>query len=265
MPARRLVAVLCYLVTLLGFVVALSAPASAAPPLQWGKRHTIDPLRGGLVSVSCTSAQFCLAGGGNGDVMRWDGRSWRRQAVLDQHNAGIGDITCVSSSFCAAAVDSREGAYRPATFDGTRWTIAPDSVEGVGRRGNLLPVCDHVHARRQFRPLPAVERQALDARAQAGCTRSGRCKGGVHVGSVVRSGRFRRTGVPLRRIVLALDRQRTARPAVGPAVPDPALVSRHRLRRPVDALPQRHMDQARGDRQGRDRVVLHVDRVLPEH
>jgi hypothetical protein len=132
--ARRVVAVLSSLATLVGVAVVLSSPAAAAAQLHWGKGQAVDSMRGGYFSVSCSSRSFCLAGGANGDVREWDGRRWRQQAVLDKNDAPIADMECVSTTFCAAAVDSREGAYRPATFDGTRWTEA-DIVEGAGAGG----------------------------------------------------------------------------------------------------------------------------------
>ncbi|HZZ97606.1 MAG TPA: hypothetical protein VFE19_11335 [Jatrophihabitantaceae bacterium] len=131
MFARRLVAVLCSVTILLGVALALPSPSSAATPLHWGKGQAVDPMQGGYFSISCSSRSFCLAGGANGDVREWDGQRWRQQTVLANDNSPIADMQCISSTFCAAAVDSREGGYRPATFDGTRWTEA-DFVEGVG-------------------------------------------------------------------------------------------------------------------------------------
>jgi hypothetical protein len=55
--------------------------------------------RGPLVGVSCPSSTFCLAADGNGNVLRWNGRSWSApQATGASELTGV---SCVSSTACA--------------------------------------------------------------------------------------------------------------------------------------------------------------------
>jgi hypothetical protein len=74
---------------------------------------TADMYRG-LVSVSCTSAQFCVAAGDQGDLFRFDGTTWHSYLRV---GGWFTSVSCVSPTFCTA-VSAQGWVYR---FDGTAW------------------------------------------------------------------------------------------------------------------------------------------------
>src|SRR4029079_15104478 len=84
----------------LALVLAGATPASSAPTarragLTWSRPESVDPPRGGLLSVSCISTTFCLAGDAHGRVLSYDGSTWSTQAKVGRAGSGVGAINCV--------------------------------------------------------------------------------------------------------------------------------------------------------------------------
>ena len=96
---------------------------------------------GSLVGVSCVSATYCLAVGGDSAsgadeavVQRWDGASW--SMVTDAPSAALhpelSSVSCLSTSFCVAVGASFAGTEVPFTelWNGSAWVIADTPVIG---------------------------------------------------------------------------------------------------------------------------------------
>ena len=73
-----------------------------------------------LLSVSCTSSNFCAAVDDNGGVDTWNGSSWTGPTAIDR-GVQLDSVSCVSPSFCVA-VDNSGNAL---TYDG-------DKLDGPG-------------------------------------------------------------------------------------------------------------------------------------
>ncbi|WP_338184607.1 hypothetical protein [Jatrophihabitans sp.] len=131
MRARVLLAVAAVALSVVGLAAALPASATA-PVLAWTAPKLVDPLAGGFAGVSCASTTFCLAGDGNGGARRYDGSTWSVAPTAGLGGQSIGELSCLSSTFCAAELGSREGATRPATFNGSTWSQAAYSEDGGG-------------------------------------------------------------------------------------------------------------------------------------
>ena len=127
-------------VRLCAAVVLLSAAASAivaefpstvvASPAAdiasgWSQGKLIDPLHGGgggLNSVSCPTASFCITVDRMGDFLTYNGSSWSSPDEIDQN--GLYSVSCPTASFCAA-VDGKGNAL---TYKGSSWS-SPDSID----------------------------------------------------------------------------------------------------------------------------------------
>jgi hypothetical protein len=57
---------------------------------------------GGFTSVSCASASRCVAVGGSGDVVRWNGARWSAPVPLDRDGGGLTGVSCPRSGPCTA-------------------------------------------------------------------------------------------------------------------------------------------------------------------
>jgi hypothetical protein len=125
----------------------------------WSVQDTPDapgPLPSRLNSVSCTSAQACIAvGSGNSRsgnstqlAKRWDGARWTIMSTPDLAFGDLSGISCTSANACTAV-----GSYAPSDgvpaeaalaehWDGARWTIenVPDPVTGVTAETRLSAV-----------------------------------------------------------------------------------------------------------------------------
>ena len=130
-------------VRLCAAVVLLSAAASAivaefpstvvASPAAdiasgWSQGKLIDPLHGGgggLNSVSCPTASFCITVDRMGDFLTYNGSSWSSPDEIDQN--GLYSVSCPTASFCAA-VDGKGNAL---TYKGSSWS-SPDSIDPKG-------------------------------------------------------------------------------------------------------------------------------------
>jgi hypothetical protein len=60
-------------------------------------------VAGGLTSVSCASARACVAVGGSGDVVRWNGGvRWSAPVIADRDGGGLTGVSCPRSGACTA-------------------------------------------------------------------------------------------------------------------------------------------------------------------
>jgi len=140
-PRTRLMRHLGLMAAVLSGVLALAAPAFAAPN-EW----RVVPSPGGvaeLSGVSCPTFYNCMAvgsGGGGALSESWNGRAWSvvPTAVVPEREPTTGElngVSCVSDGFCAA-VGKYFGYFVFAslseTWNGREWSIAP------GRAGNTV-------------------------------------------------------------------------------------------------------------------------------
>jgi len=97
---------------------AASEPAIAltvtAGGLTWHVQAGTDNDE--MLTASCTSKTFCLAGDDGGYVVGYDGSSWSK-AHQNLSNGELVSVSCVPGGFCAA-VDNLGNSY---TYDGQRW------------------------------------------------------------------------------------------------------------------------------------------------
>lgn len=153
-----------------------------------GKHWSLEPLAGGMTSVSglggvsCLSARWCLAtfsdpflpadpkwGFQGGLVELWDGRSWSKftmphlAAEVGPHGGAseMGAISCTSTSWCAALT----GDYTPVVeaWDGHAWhttkLVEPakgtyfGSISCTGRHSCFVSGNTPTGPRRSLRPL----------------------------------------------------------------------------------------------------------------
>ena len=73
---------------------------------SWSSPDSIDPKGGGLLSVSCASASFCVAVDYSGNVLAYHGSSWSSPDSIDVHGNWLVSVSCPTASFCAAVDDS---------------------------------------------------------------------------------------------------------------------------------------------------------------
>ncbi len=96
---------ICVLV--LGSLTVTSGMASAAShttpatTLKWSAGTTLVSNTGGVRSVSCVSATFCMAGDFSGAVSTYNGTNWSTPVVIDAGHA-ITAISCPTATFCVA-------------------------------------------------------------------------------------------------------------------------------------------------------------------
>ena len=89
----------------------------------WSGPAVLDPP-GGLNSVSCPTATFCVAPT-TGGYVTFDGTSWTRHEVPSWLTAG--PVSCPAINFCASVDVYGEAS----TFDGSSWT-APTQIPLAG-------------------------------------------------------------------------------------------------------------------------------------
>ncbi len=87
-----------------------------------------DPHSGGMVSVSCVDATWCLAAAADGRVFGWDGSAWGDPVTVDP-NGRPTSLSCASRDLCALVDDQG----RASTFDGSTWS-EPASASGSALR-----------------------------------------------------------------------------------------------------------------------------------
>jgi hypothetical protein len=91
---------------------------------SWAK--TIVDSNGGLASVSCPTAKFCVAVDGNGYAFTYSNGAWSSGTQLDTSN-GFTDVSCPSSAFCMA-VDGN-GGY--SLLSGAHWSQGSVGTQAV--------------------------------------------------------------------------------------------------------------------------------------
>jgi hypothetical protein len=83
----------------------------------WSPEQTVDP-DGGLDSISCPSASFCVAADRGGGVVTYDGSEWtapdRVTAEATEYPGIATTVSCPSTTFCM--VLNSDGEY--ATYSG---------------------------------------------------------------------------------------------------------------------------------------------------
>lgn len=103
--------------------VGLTAPnkllgcTSLTTSYTWtGETAQMDPVRGGVGSLTCRTAQACIMTDDAGALHRYDGTNWAPMAGPG-NGVGLYGIDCLSATFCMA-IDG----YNAWRFDGSAWT-----------------------------------------------------------------------------------------------------------------------------------------------
>ena len=120
--------------------VTVSGRPSVYDGRSWTTRPTLEDNVAELVaqhdalpvvtSVSCPTAEFCVAVDPIGDAVVYDGSSWSDPVTIDSASAatgsrnGLSSVSCSSPQFCMA-VDGHGSAV---AFNGTSWA-APVSID----------------------------------------------------------------------------------------------------------------------------------------
>jgi len=72
---------------------------------SWSSGQSLGSGASEPIGVSCPSASFCIAVGGDGSVYTYDGTSWSTKPKVDVVNGeflGFSGVACLSASFCMA-------------------------------------------------------------------------------------------------------------------------------------------------------------------
>ncbi len=107
-----LAALMC--VSVLGSMTVTSGMAGASSQitpmttLKWSAGTTLVSSTGGVRTVSCVSATFCMAGDFSGGVSTYNGTNWSTPVVIDEGHE-ISAISCPTATFCVAT--DRVGNY----------------------------------------------------------------------------------------------------------------------------------------------------------
>lgn len=88
---------------------------------EWsaGTWHPMKPPAGELISVSCISPFFCMAGRNTHSADIWNGRSWRRAAGTSLY---LKPLSCASRKLCMTTQGSEVW-----TWSGRSWRAQPSS------------------------------------------------------------------------------------------------------------------------------------------
>jgi hypothetical protein len=113
----------------------LATAPTASAALSWSAPQLLDSNPGGLFSVSCPSANFCVAVGGTGpgsvgSAYVWNGTSWSARQPLNQSDAN--HVSCPAASFCLAGAPDGTAME----WNGTAWASNakirwPDPNDGI--------------------------------------------------------------------------------------------------------------------------------------
>ena len=107
-------------------VAPLAATASTfTMPGVFSPPQSIDRTGGGLQSVSCASATFCISVDTGGRALTWNGTSWSAPKSIDAGGGGFASVSCASATFCTAL----DGSGNALSFNGTSWS-APKLIDG---------------------------------------------------------------------------------------------------------------------------------------
>jgi hypothetical protein len=151
-----LVTLVC--VSVLGAVTVTAGSASAttetshAAKLKWSAGTTLVSGSGGVTTVSCASATYCVAGDLTGGVSTYNGTTWSTPVTIDAAHA-IASMSCPTVTFCVAT--DRSGNYivwnsgswgRPTAFASPQSPAmvavsctSPNFCLAVGRTANFAP------------------------------------------------------------------------------------------------------------------------------
>jgi hypothetical protein len=107
---------------------------------DWSLRWQLQPpqiptgaIASGLQTVSCPSASFCAAVGGdeesgsvfNAEVETWNGRFWTLGTIPNAANTALEGVSCTGAKVCTAVGDVLSGGSivtLALRWDGTNWT-----------------------------------------------------------------------------------------------------------------------------------------------
>jgi hypothetical protein len=92
---------------------------------SWSAMRSVTGELGGMWTVRCVSATFCMAIDLHDDALAWNGRTWRNTGRVGRSTIAA---DCVSANFCVA-LDSGLGTAR--IFNGHRWST-PVVVDAKG-------------------------------------------------------------------------------------------------------------------------------------
>jgi hypothetical protein len=116
----RLVAAVALLVAATSAILAAGLPSpAAASTAGWSSGTLIDASGGGLLSVSCPTASFCVAVDVDGYAFTYNGSSWSSAEPIDTGHAYL-EVSCPTASFCVV-VD--EAGYA-LTYNSGSWSTA---------------------------------------------------------------------------------------------------------------------------------------------
>lgn len=101
--------------------VYISAGVRHALAQEWSKGawHLMKPPGGEMISVSCISASFCLAGRNPASADIWNGRSWRKTPFT---SLVLRDVSCAVTRLCMTTQGSEVW-----TWFGRKWRAQPSS------------------------------------------------------------------------------------------------------------------------------------------
>ena len=103
-----------------------AATGYAGAAASWSTPKSIDAQSPyGLSSVSCASADFCVAVDSNGYALTYDGSAWSTPQNIDSSHH-LFSVSCVSNSYCAAV----DGVGNVLTFNGSVWSAPQRIVNG---------------------------------------------------------------------------------------------------------------------------------------
>jgi hypothetical protein len=123
----------CVSATFCEAVGSSSVNPGAAAWVWNGTSWTAQTIAGSsyLTSVSCPSADFCVAVSDDGDVNMWNGASWSAQSATAAGFSLLYSVSCSSADFCeAVGYDSSSDSAE--TWNGSTWTAQPTPTPAGG-------------------------------------------------------------------------------------------------------------------------------------
>jgi hypothetical protein len=134
-----LAGVSCVSATFCEAVGSSSAAAGGGAEVWNGTTWALQTVPGGyLTSVSCTSAQFCVAAGGDGHVDLWNGTAWSAQASAAGFTS-LSSVSCTSSAACEATGSGPSGDEAE-EWNGTAWSPQATATPAGGSSPGLSAV-----------------------------------------------------------------------------------------------------------------------------
>jgi hypothetical protein len=93
----------------------------------------------GYVAVSCSSATFCAAIGGE-EAATWNGTSWSAEPLPAVTDGSYTGVSCVSASVCETVGSASTGGGFAAGWNGTTWTAQAAPAPSGASRTSLTKV-----------------------------------------------------------------------------------------------------------------------------